>query len=120
MIYISVLDEKRGGREAFESFDTAAYMRKMFGMYGGDDEIVTLRCRNKMAGIMIDRFGSDAAFREDDPEHFMLTVKIAMSDHFVTWLMNFGHDVKIISPKSAIDRLISVANTALEVNQNCY
>ena len=42
MPYIKLNDKRREGRQAFKSFDMAAYARKMFGMYGGKEEWVRL------------------------------------------------------------------------------
>ena len=36
MVKISVLDERRNGKELFEAFDTAAYSTVNFGMFHGD------------------------------------------------------------------------------------
>lgn len=56
---IKVSASKRLGEKLFENFDPAVYSGKTFGMYGGRDEQVTLRCRHSMAGIVVDRFGQD-------------------------------------------------------------
>ena len=42
----------REGRQAFKAFDMAAYARKMFGMYGGKEELVRIECDNSFAGVM--------------------------------------------------------------------
>ena len=40
-------------------FNPAEYSRKIFGMYGGREELVTLECRERLAGVIIDRFGKE-------------------------------------------------------------
>ncbi len=114
MLKISVSDEEREGREFFDDFDMAYYSKKTFGMFGGREETVRLRCKNKMANIIVDRFGADTIMTVADSGHFEITVKVAVSPVFLTWLMNFGADIKIISPQSVIEDFKALAREALE------
>ena len=114
MLNISVTDDEREGKELFDGFDMALYSKKTFGMFGGKEETVRLRCKNKMANIIIDRFGTESIISCIDDEHFEITVKVAVSPVFFSWLMNFGSDIKIISPQSVIDSFKSLAKKALE------
>ncbi len=114
MMNITVLSDKREGAEIFENFDMALYSKKTFGMYGGRDENVTLQCKNSMAGIIVDRFGREVIMTPVDGEHFSVTVKVAVSPLFLTWIMNFGADMKIISPQNVIDEFIETAKKAIE------
>ncbi len=113
MLHISVSGDKREGQAAFRNFDMGVYSKKVFGMYGGRDEQVTLRCKNSMAGIIIDRFGHDVTMYKVDNEQFETTVRVEISPHFLTWLMNFGADVKMIKPQNVIDELTALAQTVL-------
>lgn len=114
MLNIAVLSEERKGAEMFENFDMALYSKKTFGMYGGRDENITLHCRNSLAGVIIDRFGREVIMTPVDEEHFSVTVKIAVSPLFLTWIMNFGADIKIISPQNVIDEFIETAKKAID------
>ena len=113
MLRLAVGEEKREGQDAFKNFDMGVYSKKVFGMYGGRDEQVTLRCKNHMAGIIIDRFGHDVPICKVDGEQFETTVRVEVSPHFLTWLINFGADVKIITPQSVIDEFKALAQTAI-------
>ena len=95
---ILIMNEKRLGNEEFEHFDVAAYCNKTFGMYGGTDEMVTLRFPNELSGVVIDRFGTDITFRNEGESHFCVRVPIAVSNQFFGWLAGIGKDVKILSP----------------------
>lgn len=100
MLSVSVLAEARRGREAYQSFDLAAYMQKMFGMFTGDTEEVTLRCANSLAGAMIDRFGTAVTFvPEEDGAHFHLTVPVAVSPQFYGWVCGFGSAMTVLGPE---------------------
>ena len=54
---IKILEEPRLGKEQFVDFDLAAFAKKTFGMYGGEDQDLVLECDNTLAGVIIDRFG---------------------------------------------------------------
>ncbi len=114
MLKISVTDDEREGKELFDGFDMALYSKKTFGMFGGKEETVRLRCKNKMANIIIDRFGTESIISCVDSEHFEITVKVAVSPVFLSWLMNFGSDIKIISPQSVIEKFKNLAKESLE------
>ncbi|MBQ4649576.1 MAG: WYL domain-containing protein [Firmicutes bacterium] len=116
MVKLSVTDEKREGEEHFKNFDMALYSKKTFGMYSGKDEQVTLRCRNAMADPIIDRFGQDVLMRPvPGEEAFDVTVKVSVSPVFLTWVMNFGGDMKITGPQHVIDQQIELAHKTLDL-----
>lgn len=100
MLHIDVKDEKREGRERFKKFDMAVYAKKMFGMFGGEEQIVKLECVNPLAGVVIDRFGKDVLISKVDDEHFSVNVKVAVSRQFLAWVIALGEGVKIVGPES--------------------
>jgi len=102
---ISLLDDPREGKKAFSEFNIARYTNSLFGMYAGDETKVTLECRNEMAGVMIDRFGTDIIIVPKDEEHFLTTVTVAVSSHFLGWIMSLGGDVCIVSPESVVEQM---------------
>ncbi|MEG1743251.1 MAG: WYL domain-containing protein, partial [Clostridia bacterium] len=59
------------------------------------------------------RFGKDVTFRDYDDKHFEIVVNIAISPLFLTWLMNFGDGIKIISPENVISEFKKIAQNAL-------
>ncbi|MBR3706998.1 MAG: WYL domain-containing protein, partial [Firmicutes bacterium] len=64
---------------------------------------------------IIDRFGQDVLMRPvAGEEAFDVTVKVAVSPVFLTWVMNFGGDIKITSPDYVIDQQIELAEKTLE------
>ena len=114
MLKMEVLDERREGAEHFKNFDMALYSKKTFGMYSGKDEHVTLRCRNEMADPIIDRFGQDVLMRQVPGEDcFDVTVKVAVSPLFLTWIMNFGGDIKILAPEDVATQQIELAKKVI-------
>ncbi len=111
-----VLDDtrKRGG--ALDRFNPADYSRKIFGMYGGREELVTFECREKLAGAMIDRFGSDPVFHKTD-FGFKFSMRVMVSPTFFAWVLGFGEDMRIISPENVKDELRDSLKRVLEYYQ---
>jgi predicted DNA-binding transcriptional regulator YafY len=105
MLHISALDEKREGSKKFQAFDMGAYAKKMFGMFGGDEEMVKIICKNELAGVMIDRFGQDVSLIKEDAEHFSINVRVAVSSQFLSWVMALGDGAKIVSPERVVDKV---------------
>jgi len=111
---LEVLDERRDGSENFKDFDMALYSKKTFSMFSGEEEMVTLRCKNELAGVVIDRFGKDTLFTNVRDGYFEFHVKVAISPTFLSWVMMFGADMKIISPESVKKAYIDLARQGLE------
>ena len=92
------LETARKGREQFENFDLAAFAKKTFGMFGGKDEKVTLVCRNELAGVILDRFGTDIMMIPSGPDCFRTPVTVSVSSQFFGWLTGIGSGIRIESP----------------------
>ena len=105
MLHISAIEEKREGSKKFQAFDMGAYAKKMFGMFGGDEEMVKIVCKNELAGVMIDRFGQDVSLIKEDAEHFSINVRVAVSSQFLSWVMALGDGAKIVSPERVVDKV---------------
>lgn len=114
MLHLCVMEKEREGAELFCDFDVGLYSQKTFGMYGGEECTVALRCRNWLAGIIVDRFGTDTVFLRADEEHFDVHVRVAVSPLFLSWVMNFGTDIRILSPDSVKEQCVKLARSVLE------
>ena len=112
MIDVSLLPEKRSSCEACREFTPSDYSRKVFGMYGGREELVTLECRERLAGVMIDRFGSEPTFRKTD-FGFKLSIRLMVSPTFFAWVMGFGDDIRICEPESVRAELLAILSKTL-------
>lgn len=109
MLNINILDKPRQGEECFgeQNTDVAHYAKKLFGMYSGEEEIVKLECENKMAGVIIDRFGKDTMFIKKDEDHFTTNVKVILSNQFISWVFSLGNGVKIVGPDDVVEKVKS-------------
>lgn len=99
MLNVRMLPElKREGNKIYEKY-REGFSRKTFGMFGGDDVLVKLRCTNRMAGVIIDRFGQETMMVPKDDGHFTAHVLVAQSPQFFGWMASNGADVEILEPK---------------------
>ena len=96
---IKLLSDKREGREQFIGFDLAAFAKKTFGMYGGEDARVTLYCENHLAGVIIDRFGKEVMMIPKGKDHFSVSVLVAVSPQFFGWITGVGPGIRIDGPE---------------------
>ena len=99
MLRVSLTDLPRSGREEFRNFDLAAFARKTFGMYGRPDARVTLRCRNELAGVIIDRFGKEVMLIPDGEGFFKVNILVAVSRQFYGWLTGIGTGLTVTAPE---------------------
>lgn len=103
MLNITSVGKRRELKQVFQSFDMAAYDRKMFGMYGGREERVRIECDNSFAGVMIDRFGKDVSMIRLNDRRFAVNVEVAVSRQFLAWIMGLGEGVSLVGPDSVVE-----------------
>lgn len=102
---IELMNEKRQGRDHFREFDMAAYARKNFGMFGGEEVRVKLEFQNDMVGVLLDRFGKDIMIHPSDKDGWAETsVDVALSDQFLGWIFSLGTKVRIAGPEEVVER----------------
>ena len=53
MLHITQSDTPRDGREAFDQIDVAAYSKKTFGMFAGEEKTVQLLCDHSLPGVRL-------------------------------------------------------------------
>lgn len=94
----------RDGNDLFKKKDKSVYTRNRFGMFSGKNEIVTLLCENRMANVIVDRFGRDIHMQKVDDEHFQVRVDVVVSGNFLGWIIGIG-GVRIIAPESVIQQM---------------
>lgn len=100
---LSILEEERLGQEKFQRFDLPSFAKKTFAMYGGRDERVALRCKNHLAGVIIDRFGKDVMMIPDERDFFKANVLVTVSEQFFGWLAGLGNGVQLLAPEAVVN-----------------
>lgn len=103
MTRIASAEDRREGREEFEKIDMVRYSKSVFGMFGGEMVDVTFEAKDRMAGILIDRFGRDIMMIPKDSLSFTCTVRVALSGQFYGWVAALGGDIRIVAPQKAVD-----------------
>ena len=102
---IKIVKERREGVEAFKTLKLTERSLKVFSMYGGTEETITLRFSNHLIGVVLDRFGRDIRISPDDDRHFKITVKVEVSPQFYGWLCGLGTGVRIIHPDEVAQKM---------------
>ncbi len=82
-----------------------SYTKSTFGMYNGTQEKVTMVFQNRMLDTVIDKFGKDVMFSKADDQHFKVTVPVAVSPQFFTWVFGLGNYVTITEPESVVKQM---------------
>lgn len=106
MTDVSVVYEEREGKEEFSKMQMSEYTNRLFGMFDGNLETVTLLCENHAANVIIDRFGTDIPLMKTDAEHFTVRVRVSVSKLFLSWIMAIP-GVKIVAPERTVDMMKS-------------
>lgn len=115
MLELYMVHEPREGKDKFETLDMESYSKQVFGMYGGEVCNVRLSCDSSMAGVVIDRFGTDIVIANHG-DRFEFTVKVMISPTFYSWVLGFGDKIRIVSPDFVREQVVSTARQAIEGN----
>ena len=100
---------------ADKPFDLSAYSKTMFQMFGGEETDVSIKFENELVGVVYDRFGADVPIVKADEKHFICHVKVAVSPHFLSWIISFGNRAEILSPDTVVEQLYSLLREASKV-----
>ena len=90
-------------------FDSAEYVRKIFGMYPDDLCTVELLCENEVMRSVIDRFGEEVSTVTADDGHFKAIVEVAPSPPFFAWVFTFCGKIQILGPAEVLDEMRGMA-----------
>ena len=104
---------KREGGALFESFDIADYANKTFSMFGGKEETVTIQLENHLIGVVMDRFGKEAAIRKRDENTFSVRATVAVSGQFFGWLTGLGAQARLIAPEEVVEQYHSYLQSVI-------
>ena len=93
--------ELREGAEFYKDTNMQDFTKRVFSMFGGEKEKVTIRFENSLLDTVIDKFGVGfgAEYVPDGENHFVVTTNVAVSDQFYAWICGFGTKAKIVAPE---------------------
>lgn len=96
-------------------FNISDYSKTMFQMFSGEETDVSIEFENELVGVVFDRFGTDIPIVKKDENRFICHVKVAVSPHFLSWIMSFGQKAKILSPDCVAAEMYELANKITEI-----
>lgn len=97
---ISTVAETREGIESFKEIDMATYSKRVFGMFSGAEEIITMRFSNRLIDAVVDKLGRDVMLIPDGDDRFTAASEVAVSPQFFAWIAGFGGEAEILAPES--------------------
>ena len=103
--HLNIEKAKRNGESIFQNFDMEKFSAGTFGMFGGKEQTVKLSVHNKLAGVIIDRFGKDVMMIPADEEHFNVNVDVRVSRQFLGWVFSLGSDIQIVGPDDVVEQM---------------
>lgn len=99
--------------EYTDYFDTPDYTAKLFGMHGGEIYDIELKCSKRITEQVADRFGEDIFIKKVTDEDFCFTVRAALSDALVSWVISYGDRVKVLEPQILRDMVVNRTENVL-------
>lgn len=100
MTQIQILDQPRV--LVADDIDPVDYAQRMFGMFAGTEKNVTIEFDAALAGVVVDRFGTDTPFTNCNNGKFIAHVQVAASPNFFAWVFQFGGRAKILGPTDVV------------------
>lgn len=114
---VSLTKNARMGREQFEKLNPAEYTKRTFGMFGGEEEIVTLQFEDRLVGVVLDRFGKDTEIRQVEEGRFTVRIRAVVSGQFFGWLAGLGKGACIAAPHTVQEKYVSWLKEILQSQQ---
>ena len=97
-----------------EDFNIDDYINTTFRMFNAEHTDVELLCDNDVIDSIIDRFGENIKITEAATENFKITVNVATSHIFYSWIFGFGGKVIILGPDAVREEYVSMLDKARE------
>ena len=111
---IQIAVEKRTPCPELTGKALTEHANRLFQMFAGDATTVKLRFHRELTNVVMDRFGRDTMLIPDGDDHFVFTVKVAVSPMFLSWIIGFGQKAKILHPQSVIEECQELCRQAME------
>ena len=101
---IQMAEEKRTPCPELTGKALTEHANRLFQMFAGDATTVKLRFHRELTNVVMDRFGRDTMLIPDGDDHFIFTVKVAVSPMFLSWVIGFGAKAKVEYPASVANQ----------------
>ena len=101
---VKLLGIEREGKEVFDKINLKNYTQRVFSMFDGEQERITIQFINPLLDAVVDRFGKKGMlYKVVDDKHFSITAPVESSDQFYGWVLGFGNKAKILKPQKIVD-----------------
>ncbi len=97
-----------------EHYHVQDYTEKVFWMYDGKEENVTLRCTPELMDQVIDKFGAGISVQNVTSKSFETTVPVCLSGTFFAWVFQFAGRMTITAPEYVQDAYARQLQTAID------
>ncbi len=94
-----------------KDFDPALYTKKVFSMFAGEEKQLSLKCKNRLINVIIDRFGKDTHISKIDDDYFKAIMNIEVSPQFLGWILSFGDEAEILEPSEVRKEISDLVNS---------
>ena len=96
MTKVEIHEEQRF--PAPDDFHIQDYTDKVFWMYDGNEDEVTLRCKRHLMDQVIDKFGEGVTVQNVRRDTFDIVVPVHISGTFYAWVTQFIGEMTIVAP----------------------
>ena len=100
---VEIIDEQISEKAISLRGDVADHTEQAFKMYGGQPVDIVLEFDSKLIGVVYDKFGENTKMMRSSENECIATVRVQISPTFWGWLFQFGRQMKILSPKNALE-----------------
>lgn len=87
---------------------------KVFSMFDGPEEVVTLRLRPRLIGQVIDQFGEKLEISKKRENRMDVTVTVHLSPTFYAWLFQYTGEMTVIAPEHVREAYAGYLQEALD------
>ena len=101
---VKVSDESADAYDACK-FDVSEHIRRVFGMFSGEQVQATLAFDNSFVNVVLDYFGKDITLVPKGDGWFEVIVDVSVSPVFLAWVFQFGGKAEIKAPNSLISAM---------------
>lgn len=92
------------------------YTQRVFSMFGGQRERITIRFIDQKLDTVVDQFGvTGVKYEKIDDKHFTVQAEVEISDMFYAWVAGFGRRAKIIDPPHVVEGMHEFAKKVYDM-----